>query len=205
MQGATTAPTLVSSRHVGPDKLLPEGTVERVRVALGHRADGSDVCLAMTSPTEVPLCGVQHKPCVFCSLTAATCVPLHSTARTFAVLDRNPVARGHTLVVLRRHTSCLEDLTDAEVAELFTAARAVATALVAQLPRPIVDAADAEPRGEARGYNLGINNGRCAGQSVPHVHVHVIPRSRGDGFWCTHKPWDMERAKQLLLERRHRL
>jgi diadenosine tetraphosphate (Ap4A) HIT family hydrolase len=76
-----------------------------------------------------------------------------------------PVAEGHTLVVPRRHIAGLFDLPGEELAALWR--------LVALVRRRLV--------GELRpdGFNVGVNDGPAAGQTVPHAHVHVIPRRAG--------------------------
>lgn len=103
--------------------------------------------------------------CVFCRrLTAET--PLIGGALVAAVLDSFPVSRGHSLVVPRRHVARVRDL---EVEELH-ALWAVAWQAASELTR----------RYGPDGVNIGLNDGPAAGQTVPHVHVHVIPRYAGD-------------------------
>jgi diadenosine tetraphosphate (Ap4A) HIT family hydrolase len=80
--------------------------------------------------------------------------------------DSFPVTAGHMLVVPRRHVGRLEELSSQEWTELFELARLVCREIAAE---PGVG-----------GYNLGVNNGTAAGQTVHHVHVHVIPRRPGD-------------------------
>lgn len=84
----------------------------------------------------------------------------------FALRDRFPVSPGHTLVVPRRLVATWFDATPEERAALF--------ALVDDVKRAL----DEELRPD--GYNIGINAGEAAGQTVMHLHVHVIPRYRGD-------------------------
>ncbi|KAK4533642.1 hypothetical protein CCYA_CCYA18G4524 [Cyanidiococcus yangmingshanensis] len=203
-------------------ELLDEGIVNRVRRALEHEADGRDIDLGSGNK------GLQRDDCDFCRLEPRNCVALHASPCTVTILDRTPVTRGHSLVIIRRHAPNLESLTEAELAELFAQARLVAQVLVQEvyMVRRGLNAeqhspADAATTGVSEGavvnrvpsvsvqnrfgYNIGVNNGQCAGQSVPHVHVHVIPRAPGDGFWCTHRPWGMELAKRRLKANRHRL
>jgi superfamily II DNA or RNA helicase/diadenosine tetraphosphate (Ap4A) HIT family hydrolase/SOS-response transcriptional repressor LexA len=89
-----------------------------------------------------------------------------SNALAFAFRDRFPVTPGHTLVVTRRVTPDWFSATDDERAAVF--------ALVAEVKRQL----DAELA--PHGYNVGFNAGRAAGQTVMHLHVHVIPRRDGD-------------------------
>jgi histidine triad (HIT) family protein len=88
-----------------------------------------------------------------------------------AFLDARPVFKGHVLVVPRRHYVTLADLPVAEVGPLFERVRLVSAALPAALG--------------AQGTFVALNN--IVSQSVPHLHVHVVPRTKGDGlrgfFW----------------------
>jgi superfamily II DNA or RNA helicase/diadenosine tetraphosphate (Ap4A) HIT family hydrolase len=89
-----------------------------------------------------------------------------SNALAFAFRDRFPVTPGHTLVVTRRVTPDWFTATDDERAAVF--------ALIAEVKRQL----DEELAPD--GYNVGFNVGEAAGQTVMHLHVHVIPRRRGD-------------------------
>ncbi len=86
-------------------------------------------------------------------------------------LDHRPLFPGHCLVVPRRHVDTLGDLPAGLTAPLFDTAAAVARAI--------------EPALEAEGSFVAVNN--RVSQSVPHLHVHVVPRRKGDGlrgfFW----------------------
>ncbi len=85
---------------------------------------------------------------------------------TLTIRDRFPVSPGHTLVIPRRHFAGLFEATPAEMAEIWRALRQAADGLVA----------DHKPDG----FNVGVNVGAAAGQTVMHLHVHLIPRFRGD-------------------------
>lgn len=93
-------------------------------------------------------------------------VPCHESALSLALRDGYPVSPGHTLVVPRRHVGSLFELSAAERDDLF--------ALVAQAREGL------ESEMAPAGYNVGVNVGTAAGQTVPHVHVHLIPRYEGD-------------------------
>jgi len=80
--------------------------------------------------------------------------------------DAFPVSRGHTLVIPRRHTADFFDLTREETTSLFQLLRQARTRLDSSL--------------KPSGYNIGVNVGQIAGQTVMHVHVHLIPRYMGD-------------------------
>ncbi len=102
--------------------------------------------------------------CPFCTVPAERVIDSNDLA--FAIEDAFPVALGHTLIVSRRHVESLFDLSVDEVA-----------AIVALLHRA---KARLERRDRPGGYNVGINIGADAGQTVIHVHVHLIPRFSGD-------------------------
>jgi diadenosine tetraphosphate (Ap4A) HIT family hydrolase len=89
-----------------------------------------------------------------------------SNALAFAVRDRYPVSPGHTLVVLRRLAATWFDATREEQLALLDLVDAVKVALDAEL--------------QPDGYNVGFNAGEAAGQTVMHLHVHLIPRFGGD-------------------------
>ena len=92
---------------------------------------------------------------------------LLSNALAFATQDQFPICDGHTLIVPRRHTSDLFDLTPEEAAACHSLAREVRDRLNAG-PRP------------PDGYNFGVNVGVAGGQGVMHVHFHLLPRYVGD-------------------------
>ena len=115
--------------------------------------------------------------CLFCSIVGGE-TPSHlvlDEPDVVAFLDVRPVFKGHTLVVPRRHHHTMHDLDDAGLGVLFGAARRLAAAMEAGL--------------DAGGSWVSVNN--RVSQSVPHVHVHVVPRTKGDGlrgfFWPRHK------------------
>lgn len=89
-----------------------------------------------------------------------------SNALAFALRDRFPVSPGHTLVIPRRLVATWFDATPEERVAIFELIDEVKQQLDAEL--------------HPDGYNLGINAGEVAGQTVMHLHVHVIPRFRGD-------------------------
>jgi histidine triad (HIT) family protein len=107
--------------------------------------------------------------CVFCSIVDGE-IPSHTVYEddeVMAFLDANPLARGHTLVVPKAHHERVADLPSDRSTAVFDAVHA--------LTDRIEDAADAEAT------TIAVNDGPAAGQEVPHVHVHVVPRSETDG------------------------
>src|SRR5688500_11615636 len=102
-----------------------------------------------------------------CSLCKSARRDFLLRAAVIGVWDRFPVSPGHALLVLRRHVPSWFDATAAERLELLTACEAARDAIVVRGYAPA-------------GYNIGVNDGPAAGQTVPHLHVHMIPRYIGD-------------------------
>jgi diadenosine tetraphosphate (Ap4A) HIT family hydrolase len=84
----------------------------------------------------------------------------------FAAWDRHPASDGHFLVIPYRHFASYFDIEDDEREELWS--------LVSKGKEMV------EEKFHPDGYNIGINVGKWAGQTIPHLHIHVIPRYRGD-------------------------
>ena len=104
-----------------------------------------------------------NNPCLFC--TDPRGVSLQNEL-AYSARDSFAVSPGHTLVILRRHVASFFDLTPEEVnacMELITEER---------------KRLDEEFKPD--GYNIGVNVGPAAGQSIFHVHIHIIPRYKGD-------------------------
>ncbi|MCP5143208.1 MAG: HIT family protein [Gammaproteobacteria bacterium] len=103
-------------------------------------------------------------PCPFCTLDNARIES--RTALTMTIRDAYPVAPGHTLVLPVRHVASFFGTIAEEREQLLTA----------------VDDARARLEQEFApdGFNIGINDGPAAGQTVPHLHIHLIPRYHGD-------------------------
>jgi diadenosine tetraphosphate (Ap4A) HIT family hydrolase len=103
-------------------------------------------------------------PCPFCSAPSDRIVL--GNAHAIVLRDAFPVSPGHTLVIPRRHVGSFFEATPDE--------RAALLALLDDAKRDL----DAEFAPAA--YNIGINDGPAAGQTVPHLHIHLIPRYEGD-------------------------
>jgi histidine triad (HIT) family protein len=112
---------------------------------------------------------VMMEDCLFCKIIAGK-IPsekVYEDDTVFAFLDVFPASEGHTLAAPKKHFSRFTDMDAESVASLFEAARKITAAV--------------EKAFSAEGSNIGINDGKVAGQEIPHVHVHVIPRRKGDG------------------------
>jgi histidine triad (HIT) family protein len=109
--------------------------------------------------------------CTFCRILAGELAAsvVYRDERCWAFMDIQPSNSGHALVVPTAHAAQLADLDPEDGARLFRVAQCIAGAL---------------ERGSVRceGINFFLADGEVAGQEVPHVHLHVIPRFAGDGF-----------------------
>ncbi|RSM44661.1 HIT family protein [Amycolatopsis balhimycina DSM 5908] len=109
--------------------------------------------------------------CVFCAIGTgqAPAAFVHEDDEFAAVVDLRPVTTGHLLVLPRAHHADLASLPAEAGARMFTIAHTLAAALRRTDLR-------------CEGINLFLADGKAAGQEIPHVHLHVIPRFAGDGF-----------------------
>ena len=104
------------------------------------------------------------KPCPFCTLPPERIIDSNDLA--LVIRDGYPVSTGHTLVIPKRHIGSWFEITPEEqsaMLDLLGKAKAVL-----------------EEEFKPDGYNVGINDGPTAGQTVPHLHMHLIPRYKGD-------------------------
>ena len=108
--------------------------------------------------------------CIFCKIInkELPSYEVYSNDYVYAFLDINPVNYGHTLVVPKKHYENLEEITEEDLKELIIAVKKIGKAIKDGL--------------NVSGYNIGINNGSVAGQIVPHLHFHIIPRFENDGI-----------------------
>lgn len=91
---------------------------------------------------------------------------LAKTELTYTIRDGYPVSPGHTLIIPKRHVCSFFGVTPQERDELLAALDAAKVSLDAEF--------------QPDGYNIGINDGSAAGQTVGHLHIHLIPRFNGD-------------------------
>lgn len=106
-----------------------------------------------------------NSDCIFCQVEKTKEI-IASSKFSLAFYDGFPVSPGHALIIPRRHVASFFDLTEEEKVDLLRLAN--------QVKRVI------EKGYHPDGYNIGINVGEAAGQSVFHVHMHIIPRYKGD-------------------------
>ena len=103
--------------------------------------------------------------CLFCKVESEREI-LASTPLSIAFFDGFPVSPGHALIIPRRHVASFFDLYKEEQLDMLRLADSV---------KSIID-----ERYHPDGYNVGVNVGEVAGQSIFHVHMHIIPRYKGD-------------------------
>jgi len=84
----------------------------------------------------------------------------------FAVYDEFPVSKGHTLIIPKRHVESFFDITREELEDFFNLLKKVKELL--------------DEKFNPDGYNVGVNEGYAAGKTIDHLHVHPIPRYKGD-------------------------
>lgn len=124
-------------------------------------------------------------PCVFCAIAAGRepASVVHADAAIVAFLDVRPVNPGHLLVVPRAHAPGLAELAPELGTRMFAVGHRLALALRTTGLR-------------CDGVNLFLADGEAAGQEVPHVHLHVLPRFRGDNF-RVHADWQRPDRAEL--------
>lgn len=111
-----------------------------------------------------------EKDCIFCKIVRGE-IPtnrIYEDKEFLAFLDIKPISKGHTLVIPKHHCKNLLDFPKAEETDLLELIKKVASA--------VVKATNAD------GFNLGMNNGKAAGQVIHHAHFHIIPRFDNDGL-----------------------
>jgi len=106
--------------------------------------------------------------CIFCGLEKAIDKSriIYQDSVWMAILDGYPVTKGHTLLIPKRHCETYFDLNEEELERLRTLIKMIKAHLDEEF--------------KPNGYNIGVNCGVVAGQTVMHCHIHIIPRYEGD-------------------------
>ena len=123
--------------------------------------------------------------CVFCAI-AANEIPsfkVYEDDLVLAYLDINPFSKGHTLVIPKEHSSGLLDTSDETLTALVARVKKVASHLKVALP--------------CDGFNILQNNGEAAGQTVMHIHFHIVPRYGKEEISFVSQKGDMDELKSL--------
>ena len=128
--------------------------------------------------------------CIFCDIVArrAPASIVYEDDVVIAFMDLFPINPGHTLVVPKQHFAHVTELDDAIAARMMAVARDIAAAIYRSPVR-------------AEGVNITLADGAAAGQEVPHAHLHVISRFRGDGFRCTRAGGLRQASRDQLEEK----
>lgn len=104
-------------------------------------------------------------PCLFCSLSRHKI--LAENELTYAIRDNYPVTEGHTLIIPKRHVEDYFGLSKEELSACDSLLHFMRNEIIKQNPN-------------VKGFNIGINSGAVAGQTIFHCHIHLIPRRQGD-------------------------
>jgi histidine triad (HIT) family protein len=117
---------------------------------------------------------MQDPDCVFCKIVSGK-IPakiLTQNGKAIAFLDAFPLAAGHTLVIPKSHYAKVQDMNEQDVTAVF------------EIMWKVVGAVEGGSQADAS--TIAIHNGKEAGQEIPHVHAHIVPRKRGDGAGPIH-------------------
>lgn len=127
--------------------------------------------------------------CVFCNIIQRTAPSyvIYEDNEFIAILDKYPISKGHTLVLPKKHFERVQDLSQTEFCALYARVHALNSLITSRM--------------SATASHISINDGAAANQLIPHVHVHIIPRSEGDsaGF-TTRKLIPAEEMEQIKAE-----
>lgn len=133
--------------------------------------------------------------CIFCKIAngeipAAT---LYEDENFRVILDLGPASKGHALILPKSHAANIYELSDEMAAKAMILAKKMATAMTAAL--------------KCDGFNIVQNNGECAGQTVFHFHMHLIPRYKGDQVGIVWHPGELSDAdkEEILLKVKEQL
>ena len=117
---------------------------------------------------------MQDPNCVFCKIIAGdiSAKVIMQNEKAMALLDAFPLAPGHTLVIPKSHYAKLQQMSEQDAMAVFEILWKLAGAV--------------ETGSQVNASTFAIHNGSEAGQEVPHVHVHIVPRKRDDGAGAIH-------------------
>ena len=103
-------------------------------------------------------------PCLFCQIPKSDVI--RESMLGYVIYDKFPVNPGHVLIIPKRHVASLFDLSQEELINLFDHIKRIKE--------------DLDKSFKPDGYNVGVNCGEAAGQTIFHLHIHLIPRYKGD-------------------------
>jgi histidine triad (HIT) family protein len=166
------------------------GERPRTRASIHRRGEiraGSLILIRMNEPTG--------NDCLFCSIAKkeTDAAIVFEDENFIAFLDHKPLFKGHTLLVPKNHVELFTDLGESMILPFFMIAQNLNLAIVAAM--------------NAEGCFLAMNN--KVSQSVPHLHLHVVPRKKGDGlkgfFWPRKKYRDADEIRETMEKIRREL
>lgn len=126
--------------------------------------------------------------CIFCKIANGE-IPsrtLYEDERFRVILDISPASKGHAIMLVKNHAANIYELPDEDASQIFIVAKKVAKAMEQVL--------------KCDGINILQNNGEAAGQTVFHLHVHLIPRYKDDKVQIKWKPREEEALSEELEE-----
>ena len=123
---------------------------------------------------------MQDPNCIFCKIIAGeiSARVILQNEKAMALLDAFPLAAGHTLVIPKSHYAKVQQMSEQDAAAVFDIVWKLAGAV--------------ETASQVNASTIAIHNGSDAGQEVPHVHVHIVPRKTGDGAGAIHSMFKMK-------------
>ena len=125
------------------------------------------------------------KDCIFCKIVKGeiSSYKVYEDKTVLAFLDKMPVTSGHTLVIPKKHFRNIEEAPEKTLCQIMKAVKKIGKAIKNGLG--------------AEGYNVAENNDPVAGQLIPHLHFHIIPREKNDGL----RPWPQRKYKEKEPEK----
>lgn len=127
--------------------------------------------------------------CIFCDIISGTAAShvIYEDEEFVAILDKYPISIGHTLVMPKKHLSRVRDLSEKEFCALYARVHALNGLITTRLG--------------ASASHISINDGEAANQLVPHLHVHIIPRSQNDSAGFTARKFVRPEQMQEIREK----
>lgn len=126
--------------------------------------------------------------CIFCKILKGE-IPSYKVYEDdsfIGILDINPSAKGHVIIIPKNHAANIFEISEKDAKEIFVVAKKIAEAI--------------KKAYQPDGINILQNNGEAAGQTVFHLHVHVIPRYKDDTIKIEWEPKEMEDLEKVLEE-----
>jgi histidine triad (HIT) family protein len=130
-----------------------------------------------------------EKNCIFCKIVAgeAEVEKVYEDDLIIAFLDISPINPGHIVVIPKEHTASPSSLSEEISGRIFHVASRLGLAFKKAL--------------DADGFNLHLSDGICAGQTVPHTHLHVIPRYTDDAFHWNWRKLEHKENNSVLIDK----